>query len=101
MREPRGDKKKVPGVRRRAELPDLAPADIRGATQDIDDRVLLPVVVDSGPRARFDAEQASPNWRFDTNSRVDSGQAQCQSQTALGPRRESIDTAYILPGAFR
>ncbi|MGA2050091.1 MAG: hypothetical protein ABSG96_20515 [Terracidiphilus sp.] len=44
--------------------------------EDIDDRVLLSVVMDSRPGSRFDSEQASPNWRLDACAWMDGSQAQ-------------------------
>ena len=76
VRKPSGDIKKVPGVRSLVKLPSLAPANIRRAAEDVDDRVLLAMVMDSRASSRFDSEQASPNGRLDASTGMDSGEAQ-------------------------
>jgi hypothetical protein len=56
VRKPRRDMKKVPCLQRGAELALLAPPDERRTAENIGDRVLLSVVVDSCTGCRLDKE---------------------------------------------
>jgi hypothetical protein len=56
VRNPWRDIEEVPRLQRGVELASLAPPDERRATENIGDRVLLSVMVDSRTGSRFDQE---------------------------------------------
>jgi hypothetical protein len=56
VRKPRRDVKEIPRLKRCVELPSLAPPNVRRAAEDIGDRVLLSMVMDSRTSFRFDQE---------------------------------------------
>ena len=56
VRKPCRDIKEIPSVERCLELPPIAPPNIRRSAEDIGDRVLLSVVMDSRAGSRFDQE---------------------------------------------
>jgi hypothetical protein len=61
VRKPRRDIKKIPCLRRRVKLSLLTPTNIGRAAEDIDDRVLLSMMMDSCAASGFDEEKPSPN----------------------------------------
>jgi len=56
VRKPRWDIKEIPCLQRRVELPSFAPPNIRSAAEDIGDRVLLSMVMDSRAGSWFNHE---------------------------------------------
>lgn len=56
VRKPCRDIKEIPSVQRCVELPSLAPTNVRRSAEDIGDRVLLSMVMDSCAGLWFDQE---------------------------------------------
>src|SRR5437016_6449496 len=65
----------VAGLRRPGMLSPRPPADFADARQDVGDRLLLAMMVNSGTGARFDLEQSAPQRRLDAGLRRNRGQA--------------------------
>jgi hypothetical protein len=56
VRKPGWNIKEIPFLNRCIKLPSLAPSDVRGAAEDVGDRVLLSMVMDSRMGSGFDEE---------------------------------------------
>ena len=65
----------IAGFRARAVFSPRAPADFADARQDVCDRLLLSMMVNSRTGSRLDLEQPAPQRRFDAELRRDRGQA--------------------------
>jgi len=63
----------IAGLRSRDRFSLFAPADFADAGEDVGDRLLLSVMMDSRPRSRLYFEQAAPDCRRDAERGRDSG----------------------------
>src|SRR6267154_3543 len=70
----------VAGLRVRYEFTSCTPANLADAGEHIGDRLLLSMMVNSGPRSRFDLEQAAPDGKSNAQRR-------CDSLATFGARR--------------
>jgi hypothetical protein len=71
MHEPSRHMNEVTSSSGRQVFPARTPADFADARQDVSDRLLLAVMVNSGAGARLDFEQRAPHRRFDAEPRRD------------------------------
>src|SRR5882724_12159130 len=70
----------VAGLPVRYEFTSCTPANLADAGQHISDRLLFSMMVNSGPRSRFNLEQAAPDGRSNAQRR-------CDSLATFGARR--------------
>lgn len=65
----------IPGRRASGKLASFAPAYLACAGEDVSDRLLVPMMMNSGPRSRLDLEQAAPDRGRDADFRRNGGSA--------------------------
>ena len=63
----------IAGLRARCELTSCTPAYLADAGQHVGNRLLLSMMMNSGPRSRFNLEQAAPDRRRDADVQRDGG----------------------------
>src|SRR5437879_5843614 len=80
----------IAGLRARDRLSSLAPAYFADAGEDVSDRLLLSMMMNSRPRSRLYLEQTAPNRRRDAERRCD-GRATFRARRL---RRTSIEFSW-------
>jgi hypothetical protein len=87
MREQRGNMNEIAGLGDRGEFSCGAPANLAVAGENVCNRILLAVMMNSGPRSRHHLEHAAPDGRSDTQRWRDRGAA----FRARGLRRSAVE----------